>query len=627
MCIVAPSLTWPPATGRTDLTTTKRSRSGGRPARQNGRQRSAPCWSGLDMRLDAGSAGVPAILSRLTQLQRLQLGGSCSGLHWTDLQPLTGLTHLAFKCTSFRHLSNPTALMQLRHLQWNDEEAHLHLSTAGEPVLEELTTDCLTSLPPQLAAAASLRSLTLTNARFELAISAIDTLLALPHLACLTLPRRLSEAGWQAVQQLRRARPGLSVEMQDLPDDALERVFVLAGQEYYPAIVGVSKRWSRLCWGSRQLWQRINLRGGEPGPPIATYAAAAAAADEDRLLETADLQQRQLQRQAAWQAAKCAQLERAGRLAEAVSYDDSMAQVLPLAAALQLLSPDTLTKLDLSVQTIQEDQAALLAAFTGLSSLTLHTPQGGSSAWPVLRQLPRLQHLHLGAHRMGEQLIAALLPLTSLTRLAAGWRCHQAAPEPGCPHQPVLQHLATDGFPSVPPQLTAVTSLRSLDFAKRRGFELTAECSEAMMNDLPDDLLERVYMLAGKELYPAIVGVSKRWWRVCWGSKALWRHLTISQLELGPPINASGTSSSARGLAPKKTQQEVTDHHYWRLGMWRSAQQPKLGRIGHLVEEIRIEEVPVQAGLSLTGLITLLSPQRLTELELSETVPPATQKR
>lgn len=195
---------------------------------------------------------------------------------------------------------------------------------------------------------------------------------------------------------------------------------------YSPAIVGVSKRWWRVCWGSRQLWHSLNLHGGQPDPPIASYPAAAGAApaaadDQVPLMSVAEWGKKQHQRLAGWQAAKRAQLERVGHLAEAVTYDDSMGQLAPLSAMLPMLSPDALTELALNIYggTITAEQASLLAGFTGLTRLTLHTPQGGSSAWPVLQQLPRLQHLHLGAYQMGERLIDTLLPLTGLTSLVS----------------------------------------------------------------------------------------------------------------------------------------------------------------------------------------------------------------
>lgn len=57
-------------------------------------------------------------------------------------------------------------------------------------VLELLATDCLTFIPPQLAAVTSLRSLEFAQGPArgcELTAAALDTLLALPHLASLKL--------------------------------------------------------------------------------------------------------------------------------------------------------------------------------------------------------------------------------------------------------------------------------------------------------------------------------------------------------------------------------------------------------------------------------------------------------
>ena len=80
-------------------------------------------------------------------------------------------------------------------------------------MVEHLTTDCLATLPPQLAAATSMRSLNISKrSDFELAAGAVDTLLALPHLYDLWLPE-LSEAGRQRLEQLQHARPGLRVHL------------------------------------------------------------------------------------------------------------------------------------------------------------------------------------------------------------------------------------------------------------------------------------------------------------------------------------------------------------------------------------------------------------------------------
>lgn len=45
----------------------------------------------------------------------------------------------------------------------------------------------------------------------------------------------------------------------------------------------------------------------------------------------------------------------------------------------------------------------------------------------------------------------------------------------------VLEHLATDGFPAVPTQLAAVTSLRRLTFT-RPGIELTARAVDTLLS-------------------------------------------------------------------------------------------------------------------------------------------------
>ena len=77
-------------------------------------------------------------------------------------------------------------------------------------MLQSLLTDGFASVPPQLAAVTSLRNLGFTNVRFNMTAAGLDTLLALPHLTSLKLPR-LSAAGQQVAEQLRSARPELAV--------------------------------------------------------------------------------------------------------------------------------------------------------------------------------------------------------------------------------------------------------------------------------------------------------------------------------------------------------------------------------------------------------------------------------
>lgn len=81
-------------------------------------------------------------------------------------------------------------------------------------MLEDLTTDGFAFMPPALAAVTSLRSLAfLDQPQFELTGDTVEQLLALPHLTSLTLPQ-LTEFEQQAAQQLRAARPGLSLQVQ-----------------------------------------------------------------------------------------------------------------------------------------------------------------------------------------------------------------------------------------------------------------------------------------------------------------------------------------------------------------------------------------------------------------------------
>ncbi len=79
-------------------------------------------------------------------------------------------------------------------------------------MLEHLTTDGFTTVPPQLAAVTSLRSLSFCGTPFQLTPSALNTLLALPRLTSLSLPK-LSASGRRMAEHLRQALPGLAVKV------------------------------------------------------------------------------------------------------------------------------------------------------------------------------------------------------------------------------------------------------------------------------------------------------------------------------------------------------------------------------------------------------------------------------
>lgn len=89
------------------------------------------------------------------------------------------------------------------------------------------------------------------------------------------------------------------------------------------AIVGVSKRWWRVCWNSRQLWRQLAISQHEPRRRMAALADAA------NLTRTERMEARKIIRQGAER-----QLGRVAHLAETftVTYDKSRAP-FPTAAA------------------------------------------------------------------------------------------------------------------------------------------------------------------------------------------------------------------------------------------------------------------------------------------------------
>ena len=113
-----------------------------------------------------------------------------------------------------------------------------------------------------------------------------------------------------------------------------------------PAIVGVSKRWGRVCWSGRQLWRCLDFSRCWPGPPI-TCPAAASERPSLLFLEARYSTPWQL-RQARWQAAQLSLLQRVGHMAEAVTLSSHGVGSSPSSAGpLSWLSPSTLSELAL----------------------------------------------------------------------------------------------------------------------------------------------------------------------------------------------------------------------------------------------------------------------------------------
>lgn len=190
-----------------------------------------------------------------------------------------------------------------------------------------------------------------------------------------------------------------------------------------PAIAGVSKRWWRVCWGSRQLWRDIAITHGNPGSPIATSATG------PRLVSPESLQQRAEN----FKAAQRALLARVGRCAEVFTcHDDAFEACIPLSAVLSQLSPAALIDLDLQVPELYTEQAHQLAGFSGLTSLGIHARYSCHGLDATLRQLPRLQWLSLATLQLGDELVATLQTLSTLTRLvSAAEACGLVSPAAG----------------------------------------------------------------------------------------------------------------------------------------------------------------------------------------------------
>lgn len=200
-----------------------------------------------------------------------------------------------------------------------------------------------------------------------------------------------------------------------------------------PAIVGVSKRWGRVCWGHRELWRELDLCARDVLQPRIDRILAPYDPATDPLLRPWEERQLSLQqRVAGWLAAKRAQLERIGGLAETVTLMDvrvtdeahPTAQ-LPPSAVLPLLSPSVLRSLVLWVPGIQEEDAQMLAGFSRLTILTIQATSGSAAVFAALPRLAQLQHLSLGTRQVDVDL-PALLVLTGLTRLVrlpCAWLC------------------------------------------------------------------------------------------------------------------------------------------------------------------------------------------------------------
>lgn len=183
-----------------------------------------------------------------------------------------------------------------------------------------------------------------------------------------------------------------------------------------PTIVGVSKRWWRVCWGSKALWRHLDVSDIEREALIRTTACTWWPFFQAK---QAPFERRQLRWQA-WQAAQRSQLERIGGLAEAVSFSGQPAQLLnPPTGLLPLLSPQSLADLSLVTCQLDSEGVSTLAGFTRLTSLAIVAEHDDCPhVAPMLPKLARLQCLELRANRTCVQL-AHLLPLTGLTSLVS----------------------------------------------------------------------------------------------------------------------------------------------------------------------------------------------------------------
>ncbi|PRW57577.1 internalin [Chlorella sorokiniana] len=202
------------------------------------------------------------------------------------------------------------------------------------------------------------------------------------------------------------------LSIDDLPDDVLKRVFLLAGTRYGPAIVGVCKRWAWLYWEHSELWRHLTISAEEPDQP----SLAAASPSAPLIMFVEHQQAYQQRRLAGWQVAKRAQLQRVGHLVEAATFQDRTElgrgdSRLQISALLPLLSP---TLGALSLPWAREEQALLLPRFSQLTSLEIAADGGVSAILPRLGALKRLK-LQGGSH--GSQLATALQQLSALTSL------------------------------------------------------------------------------------------------------------------------------------------------------------------------------------------------------------------
>lgn len=176
-----------------------------------------------------------------------------------------------------------------------------------------------------------------------------------------------------------------------------------------PAIVGVCKRWARVHWGSPQLWRHVTVSAAQlEQPPIALRPDAPLRmfAEHER--------EHQRRREAGWQAAKRAQLQRVGHLAEAATFSGRVPPAL-LSALLHRLHPAALRDLELPPH-LSEEQAFILAGFTQLTRLATNA---GVELSSILPRLAKLQHLTLARGQVSTQLMNALQSLAALTCLVS----------------------------------------------------------------------------------------------------------------------------------------------------------------------------------------------------------------
>lgn len=198
------------------------------------------------------------------------------------------------------------------------------------------------------------------------------------------------------------------MQLEQLPDEALERVLGLAGLPAAPSTSRVSKRWRTLVFQAANLWHRLDLNPAKavrPGSSLGTHYL------QDYPPPAGSTNERELEELAHWLDGKHFLLSRVGRHVRRFGLKDSgMLQQATLLDLLAKLRPEQLEELRLASMTLGSRTIDILPRLSCLTALELTVEKGGvpSASVHALAALHRLRDLRCSAQRLPGSLVTCI---------------------------------------------------------------------------------------------------------------------------------------------------------------------------------------------------------------------------